>query len=134
MDGRRLPCIGNGRFSQSGGPTVHPALLPLRGKRGLPTTPQFKLEFIRGIFLFLSFTTAMMGLAALPLAEVEAIRFSGPMMITLLSVVILGERVSTQRWLALLVGFIGVLFIMQPGTTAFNPGTIFVLISVLFYA
>jgi drug/metabolite transporter (DMT)-like permease len=41
------------------------------GKRGLPTTQQFKLEFIRGIFLFLSYTTFMMGLAALPLAEPE---------------------------------------------------------------
>ena len=106
----------------------------LEGKRGLPTTPQFKLEFLRGIFLFLSYTTAMMGLAALPLAEVEAIRFSGPMMITLLSVALLGEKVSSQRWLALIVGFIGVLFIVRPGSAGFNPGSIFVLISVLFYA
>lgn len=104
------------------------------GKRGLPTTPQFKLEFIRGIFLFLSYTTAMMGLAALPLAEVEAIRFSGPVMITILSVAMLGEKVSAPRWMALLVGFIGVLFIVRPGSAAFNPGSIFVLISVLFYA
>ena len=104
------------------------------GKRGLPTTPQFKLEFIRGIFLFLSYTTAMMGLAALPLADVEAIRFSGPMMITLLSVAMLGEKVSLHRWLALMAGFIGVLFIVRPGSAAFNLGSIFVLISVLFYA
>jgi drug/metabolite transporter (DMT)-like permease len=106
----------------------------LEGKRGLPTTPQFKLEFLRGIFLFLSYTTAMMGLAALPLAEVEAVRFSGPMMITLLSVAILGEKVNSQRWLALIVGFIGVLFIVRPGSAGFNPGSIFVLISVVFYA
>ena len=39
------------------------------GKGGLPTTHQFRLEFIRGIFLFLSYTTFIMGLAALPLAE-----------------------------------------------------------------
>jgi drug/metabolite transporter (DMT)-like permease len=104
------------------------------GKRGLPTTPQFKLESIRGIFLFLSYTTAMMGLAALPLAKVEAIRFSGPLAITLLSVAMLGEKVSAQRWLALMVGFIGVLFIVRPGSAAFNLGSIFVLFSVLFYA
>lgn len=104
------------------------------GGRGLPTTPKFKLQFIRGMFLFLSYTTAMMGLAALPLAEVEAIRFSGPMMITLLSVVMLGEKVTWQRWLALLVGFLGVLFIIRPGSSAFNLGSIFVLISVVFYA
>ena len=104
------------------------------GKKGLPTTPQVRLEFIRGVFLFLSYTTAMMGLAALPLAEVEAIRFSGPMMITLLSVVMLGEKVSSRRWLALIVGFIGVLFIVSPGSASFNLGSIFVTISVLFYA
>lgn len=104
------------------------------GKRGLPTTPQFKLEFTRGMFLFLSYTTAMMGLAALPLAEVEAIRFSGPMMITLLSVVMLGEKVNMHRWVALLVGFIGVLLIVRPGSAAFNLGSVFILISVVFYA
>jgi drug/metabolite transporter (DMT)-like permease len=52
------------------------------GQRGLPTTQQPKLEYIRGGFLFLSYTTFMMGLAALPLAKIEAIRFSGPLLIT----------------------------------------------------
>ncbi|UCF60176.1 MAG: DMT family transporter [Anaerolineaceae bacterium] len=104
------------------------------GQRGLPTTPQPKLEYLRGVFLFLSYTTFMMGLAALPLADIEAIRFSGPLMITLLSVVILGEKVGLRRWLALVVGFIGVLLIVNPGSATFDLGSIFVLISVLFYA
>ncbi len=104
------------------------------GQRGLPPTRQLGLEFTRGLFLFISYTTFMMGLAALPLAEVEALRFSGPLMITLLSVLMLGEKVELRRWLALLVGFIGVLLIVRPGATTFNSGSIFVLISVLFYA
>lgn len=104
------------------------------GKRGLPTTQRRKLEYGRGLFLFLSYTTFMMGLAALPLADVSAIRNSGPLMITLLSVVILGETVGPRRWLALLVGFAGVLLIVRPGAASFNLGSIFVLISVLFYA
>lgn len=104
------------------------------GRRGLPTTKHFKLELIRGFFLFLSYTTFMMGLAALPLAEVESIRFSGPILITLLSVLMLGEKVEASRWLALLVGFLGVLLIVRPGSTAFNIGSIFVLLGVLFYA
>jgi drug/metabolite transporter (DMT)-like permease len=106
----------------------------LEGRPGLPTTKQFKLEFIRGIFLFLSYTTFMMGLAALPLADVEAIRFSGPMMITILSVLILGEKVEPVRWLALIVGFLGVLLVVRPGSAGFNIGSVFILISVLFYA
>ena len=106
----------------------------LEGKQGLPTTKQFRFEFIRGMFLFLSYTTFMMGLAALPLAEVESIRFSGPLMITILSVFMLGEKVESSRWLALMVGFIGVLLIVRPGSATFNLGSIFILISVLFYA
>ncbi len=76
----------------------------------------------------------MMGLAALPLAEVESIRFSGPIMITILSVFILGEKVASSRWLVLFVGFLGVLLIVRPGSATFNLGSIFILISVLFYA
>jgi drug/metabolite transporter (DMT)-like permease len=55
----------------------------IEGRRGLPTTQQPKVEYLRGVFLFLSYTAFMMGLAALPLADIEAIRFSGPLMITL---------------------------------------------------
>ncbi len=104
------------------------------GRRGLPTTQQPKLECLRGVFLFLSYTAFMMGLAALPLADIEAIRFSGPLIITLFSLVILGEKVGPRRWLALIVGFIGVLLIVRPGSATFNLGSVFILISVLFYA
>lgn len=104
------------------------------GQRGLPSTDAPKIQYLRGVFLFLSYTAFMMGLAALPLAEIEAIRYSGPLMITLLSVVILSEKVGGRRWLALTVGFIGVLMIVRPGSTTFNLGSVFILISVLFYA
>ena len=104
------------------------------GKRGLPTTQRYTLEYVRGVFLFLSYTAHFMGLAALPLADIESIRFSAPLMITFLSVVMLGEKVGPRRWLALIVGFMGVLFVVRPGSTNFNMGSIFILISVLFYA
>jgi drug/metabolite transporter (DMT)-like permease len=55
-------------------------------------------------------------------------------MITLLSVVILGEKVGPRRWIALAVGFLGVLLIARPSSASFNLGSIFILISVLFYA
>ena len=104
------------------------------GRRGLPTTQQYKLEYVRGVFLFLSYTTYMMGLVALPLADIESIRFSGPLMITILSVLMLGEQVGPRQWVALIVGFMGVLLIVKPGSATFNAGSLFVLISVLFYA
>ena len=108
--------------------------LRYEGIRGLPTTQRSGLEYIRGFFLFLSFTTYMMGLAALPLADIAAIRNSGPLMITLLSVVWLGEKVDLRRWIALFVGFIGVLFIVKPGSATFNLGSIFALMATVFYA
>jgi drug/metabolite transporter (DMT)-like permease len=112
------------------------ALLFVRaeGQQGLPTTRRRTLEYARGLSLFLSFTTYMLGLAALPLADVAAIRYSGPLMITALSVLFLGERVEPRRWLALLVGFVGVLLIARVGSASFNLGSVFVLVSVLFYA
>ncbi|MCK6627658.1 MAG: DMT family transporter [Anaerolineae bacterium] len=87
------------------------------GGQRLPTTQQPKLEYFRGLFYFLSYTTHFMGLAALPLAEIAAIKFSAPLMITFLSVVILGELVGPPRWLALLVGFMGVLLIVRQKIT-----------------
>ena len=108
--------------------------LRYEGIRGLPTTQRVGLEYLRGFFLFLSFTTYMLGLAALPLADIAAIRNSGPLMITFLSVVWLGEKVGPRRWIALFVGFLGVLLIVQPGSATFNLGSIFVLSATLFYA
>jgi drug/metabolite transporter (DMT)-like permease len=108
--------------------------LRYEGIRGLPTTQRAGLEYIRGFFLFLSFTTYMLGLAALPLADIAAIRNSGPLMITLLSVLWLGEKVGLRRWIALFVGFLGVLLIVKPGSASFNLGSVFALAATLFYA
>ncbi|MCA9916220.1 MAG: DMT family transporter, partial [Anaerolineae bacterium] len=109
-------------------------LFRMEGGRGRPTTKRHMLEYIRGFFFFLSFTSYMMALAAMPLAELSTIRNSAPLMITFLSVVWLGEKVGLRHWLALLVGFIGVLLIVKPGSATFNLGSIFALIAVIFYA
>jgi len=109
-------------------------LFRFEGQRGWPATQRHKLQVLRGVFLFLAYTTYFMGLAALPLADVAAIRFSSPLVITVFSVVLLGEKVGPRRWLALVIGFIGVLFIVRPGSATFNLGSIFVLTATLFYS
>jgi len=109
-------------------------LYRLEGGKGWPTTQQPMLEYVRGVFLFFSYTTAFMALAALPLAELEAIRASAPLAITLLSVLMLGEKVGPRRWMALAVGFVGVLLIVRPGSASFNLGSVFILLAVIFYA
>lgn len=109
-------------------------LFRMEGGRGLPQTQQHRREYLRGLFYFLSYTTHFMGLAALPLADIAVIRFSAPLIITMLSVWILSEKVGLPRWVALLVGFSGVLLVVRPGVDAFNWGSLFTVASVLFYA
>ena len=109
-------------------------LYRLEGGQGWPTTQQPLLEYVRGALYFFSYTTAFMALAALPLAELEAIRSSAPLVITLFSVLMLGEKVGPRRWMALAVGFFGVLLIVRPGSTSFNLGSVFILLAVFTYA
>lgn len=104
------------------------------GGRGLPKTEQPKLEFLRGFLLFVAYTTYFMGLAALPLADVAAIRFSSPLFLTFFSVILLGELVGPRRWSAIVVGFCGVLVMVQPGAASFNLGRVFVLVTAIAYA
>jgi len=60
-------------------------------------------------------------LSMLPLAEATAISFSAPLFATILSALVLRETVMWHRWGAVLVGFIGVLIIVQPGGSALPP-------------
>jgi len=59
---------------------------------------------------------------ALPLAEVYALLFAMPLLITALSVPLLGETVRAQRWAAVIVGLIGVLIVLRPGVTELTLG------------
>lgn len=70
----------------------------------------------------------------MPLADVHALFASAPLMITALSVPILGEVVGIRRWSAVGVGFIGVLIILRPGLTAVQPVAMLVLLGSLMFA
>jgi drug/metabolite transporter (DMT)-like permease len=59
-------------------------------------------------------------LARLPLNEVIAILFVGPIFVAVLAPLVLGERVSVHRWLAVLIGFTGMLIMVRPGSEAFQ--------------
>ena len=66
--------------------------------------------------------SAFYAFSTLPLAEVYAILFAAPMLITVLSIPILGERVGLHRWGAVIVGLIGVLVVLRPGTSELSLG------------
>lgn len=58
----------------------------------------------------------------LPLAQVYAILFSTPLIVTVLSIPILGERVGLHRWAAVIVGLLGVMIVLRPGQAELNAG------------
>jgi drug/metabolite transporter (DMT)-like permease len=75
-----------------------------------------------------------LGLAALPLADAVAIAFISPLLVTVLSVLVLGEKVGPRRWAAVGVGLLGVIIMLRPGSGVFQPAAILILISALSYA
>lgn len=70
----------------------------------------------------------------MPLADMIAITFAAPIFVTALSMPMLGERVGPRRWTAILVGFVGVLIIVQPGESGFEPIALIALLGTLFYS
>ena len=86
----------------------------VRRRFSLIRSGQITLQFVRPGFLVLSISSLFVSLTYLPLAEVTAIGFTGPLFITALSAPFLGERVGLHRWLAVIIGLAGVLVIVRP--------------------
>lgn len=79
----------------------------------------------------LTFLTA---LVQLPMASTSAILQALPLAVTLGAALFLKEKVGWRRWVAIAIGFIGVLIIIRPGLDSFEPLSLLVLVSVLFAA
>lgn len=75
--------------------------------------------------------SAFYAFSVLPLAQVYAILFAAPLMITVLAIPVLGEKVRLRRWAAVLVGLIGVLVVLRPGSTDLALGHVAALVAAL---
>lgn len=84
-----------------------------------------KGHVVRGILVIASTFLFVAGLQFLPLATAIAAIFMGPLFITAMAPLILGERVGWRRWAAVSVGFLGVLVMVRPGTDAFQWALLF---------
>lgn len=73
------------------------------------------LQLLRSVMLPLQMWLFISAFAALPLADVHAVGSAAPLLVTALSVPLLGEHVDWRRWCAVLAGFAGVLLIVRPG-------------------
>lgn len=74
----------------------------------------------RGAIFATTTGLVVLSLSLLPLATVTALAFSSPIFVVALSGPMLGERVGPRRWIAVLLGFAGVVLIVRPGTAAFD--------------
>ncbi len=100
--------------------TVHLVLVLLllapRLGLGLARTGQPAGQIFRAALLMGSTSCYFGALSFLPMAEVKAVSFISPLLVTILAVWWLRERVDRSRWLAVVTGFLGVLFIVRPGS------------------
>ena len=84
--------------------------------------------------VMVSNVTYFVGLSLMPLADAVATAFVAPLFVTLMSAVILGEKVGPRRWAAVAVGMAGVIIMTRPGAGMIQPAAILVLISAFCYA
>lgn len=84
-----------------------------------------KLQLLRGLCVTLSSVLFVYGIRRLTMAQATTISFLSPILITILSIPLLGEVVGVRRWSAVLVGMVGMLIVVRPGGSAFEPAALF---------
>lgn len=97
-------------------------------------TRRWRAHLLRVSVVMVSNVTYFLGLAALPIADAVATAYVSPVLVTLLSILVLREKVGPWRWAGVAAGLIGVLVMMRPGAGVFQWATVLVLISALCYA
>jgi drug/metabolite transporter (DMT)-like permease len=108
-------------------------LAPTYG-RELVRVRDWKLQGLRGLMLGAMTALNFWALQYLQLAETGAMQFSVPLLIALLSAWWLGERLGARRWIAIAVGFGGVLLVIRPGSQSFHPAILLAAGNAVLYA
>jgi drug/metabolite transporter (DMT)-like permease len=90
-----------------------------------------RLHVMRGIFVLFGTFSFVTGLRYLALADALAVVFAGPLFVTALAPLLIGEPVGWRRWAAVMAGFVGVVIIIRPGSDAMQWAAIFPLASAL---
>lgn len=108
-------------------------MLPFQGGFAALKTRRLGAQMARAGMVFFANMTFFLGLAALPLADAVALFFVSPFIITIFSVVFLGETVGPRRWVAVGIGMLGVLIILRPGTSNFQAASLFPIVAAFGY-
>ncbi|MEK9754156.1 MAG: DMT family transporter [Rhodospirillaceae bacterium] len=97
-------------------------------------TNYLKLHVMRGLFAVVAMSAGFTAMVHMPLAEAVAISFARTLFLTLLAIIFLREVVGIRRWSVTIIGFIGVLVIVRPGTEHINAYAWLALVSAMFVA
>ena len=108
--------------------------VPIDGGFKFLRTQRLGLHLLRGFGIVIANLCFFTALISMPLAEVKAIFFIAPLLITAMSVFLIGEKVGLRSWIAVLVGLLGVIIMLRPGSEFFNPASILPLVAALAYA
>jgi drug/metabolite transporter (DMT)-like permease len=93
-----------------------------------------RLQVVRALALLATSACGIAAFRVMPLAEATAVVFLAPLLVTLLAGPFLGERIGRSRWLAVLVGFGGVLLVVRPGAGLNLAGVLWALTGAFCYA
>ena len=104
------------------------------GLRSVSATAQPGVQIFRGLLLAAEICVAVLGFVWLGLVESHAVFATYPLLITALAGPVLGEKAGWRRWLAILVGFVGMLIILQPGSGVFHPAAAIPFLSAAMFA
>jgi drug/metabolite transporter (DMT)-like permease len=107
-------------------------MLPVTGLSAFATRRPLD-HTARGLSQSISQTLLLLAFRLMPLAGAVAINFSAPLFATVVSIVWLKESVGLTRWIALLVGFLGVLIVTEPGADTLTLGALFALGNAVMY-
>ena len=95
-------------------------LIPRDRLKNFYKTKRPKEHFFRCIMGLMALVAIVIALRELPLAVVVSLSYAAPLFITVLSIFLLSEKVGMYRWLAVLIGFVGVIIISEPGIGEMN--------------
>jgi len=95
-------------------------IIPRERLKNFYYTKRTGLHFLRCLFGLIALISIFIALRNLPLATVVSISFAAPIFTTIFSIFFLSEKVGMYRWLAVIVGFIGIIVITEPGFSSLN--------------
>ncbi len=106
----------------------------LWNSRAWPRSGMMKSLSLSGLFHIAAMLTFFYGVSVMPLNDSAALTFASPLFGTIAAALFLDEKVRARRWLAIAVGFVGVLIVLRPGAVPLSLGAALVLLSTVAFA